>query len=32
MDAIVSPRRRHFKRRFARPGAADYPRNPITID
>jgi hypothetical protein len=32
MDAIVSPRRGHFKRRFSRSDAADHPRNPITID
>jgi hypothetical protein len=32
MDAIVSLRRCHFKRRFVRLDVADYPRNPITID
>jgi hypothetical protein len=32
MDAIVSPRRDHFKRRFSRSDAAGHPRNPITID
>jgi len=32
MGAIVSPRRRHFKRRFSRSDAANHARNPITID
>jgi hypothetical protein len=32
MDAIVSPQRRHFKRRFSQSDATSRHRNPITID